>query len=96
MATAESIYFGCPVLAYATGGATDLVVHGMNGILLGEREVRLWARTIQAIFDTGQVSRLRAEVRNFSNSMTWESRGLAYVRVYEEVIQHWLHKRRSH
>ena len=43
---------GCPVVAFAEGGATETVVHGITGVLVGDRSVESFAEGLAAALGT--------------------------------------------
>ncbi len=57
----EASMCGTKVFASATGGITDAIVHGKNGMLLPPGDATSWAQSINEIIEKPDVIQLRAE-----------------------------------
>ena len=58
---------GCPVVAFAEGGATETVVHGTTGVLVGDRSVEGFAEGLAAALRTSfDRDAVRANALRFS------------------------------
>jgi glycosyltransferase involved in cell wall biosynthesis len=80
MVMIEAMALGCPVISFARGAATELVVHGETGFLVQNLD-----EMVQAIPRIDEIdretTRLQVE-RNFSARLMAEK----YTQVYEEVM----------
>lgn len=86
----EAMGYGIPVLASASGGASDLVKHGQNGFLIPPGDVdELQRRLQQYLFNPGLiVTHGRAARARFKQQPTWsESAQQVLAFIYEDVLR---------
>lgn len=86
MSAAESIYHGCPVLGYSTGGIAEIVQSGMTGYLFELRDPKIWANFIDQI-TTYQLEKYKMNCCQYSSELTWSSRAASYHQAYEQILQ---------
>lgn len=76
--TIEAMLLGTPLLAYDTGGTTDLVHHGVNGMLTqAPDDVSALADEVQSLLaDRAELHRLGSSARRWAaeNLMSWDER----------------------
>jgi len=76
--TIEAMLLGTPLLAYDTGGTTDLVHHGVNGVLTrAPDDVSALADVVQSLLaDRAELQRLGSSARRWAaeNLMSWDER----------------------
>ncbi|HUC91108.1 MAG TPA: glycosyltransferase family 4 protein [Paenibacillus sp.] len=87
MSAAESIFHGCPVIGYATGGIAEIITDGSNGILMKTRKPEEWAARIAHLFHNGESDELKAGCHETRQQLTWEHRALVYDNVYRNVLK---------
>ncbi|GAA3319076.1 hypothetical protein GCM10020331_024460 [Ectobacillus funiculus] len=88
MSAAESIFHGCPVLGYSTGGIREIIQHETNGWLLSRREPNEWATMINKLFNTDQISHAKKRgCAETGKSLTWNSRATVYNQIYRDVLR---------
>ncbi|MFB9760927.1 glycosyltransferase family 4 protein [Ectobacillus funiculus] len=87
MSAAESIFHGCPVLGYSTGGIREIIQHETNGWLLSRREPNEWATMINKLFNTDQISHAKRGCAETGKSLTWNSRATVYNQIYRDVLR---------
>lgn len=64
----EAFGAGTPVLASGFGGSSELITHGVDGLLIAENDSRFWAEWISALaHDRARVASLRSGVRRPRN-----------------------------
>lgn len=60
----EAFAAGVPVIGSNVGGIAELVEHGVNGLLLGQGDLKAWSRTLQQFADDPQdLIRLREGIK---------------------------------
>ncbi len=85
---AESLLCGTPVVAFATGGLTDVVKPGIGGWLVPSGDMEALAKQIGEIFgNREELARLRQTCAPWAAEML-ATRAIAeqYIRVYREAI----------
>lgn len=86
LSAAESIYYSCPVLGFATGGLLETVKNEYNGVLISERDPKLWASEIEKMFDTLKIAELKKGCVQSKDTMTWSSRAEKYHESYLSIL----------
>lgn len=86
LSAAESIYYGCPVLGFATGGLLETVKNEYNGILISERDPKLWASEIGKMFDTLKIDELKQGCLQSKDNLTWNYRAQKYNESYLSIL----------
>jgi glycosyltransferase involved in cell wall biosynthesis len=83
----ESLACGCPVVAFATGGVTDMVIHGQNGLLAPKGSVEALSRhLIDFCLDTRLRLRLRDNTRQTNlEDCSLETQATRVLDLYESV-----------
>jgi D-inositol-3-phosphate glycosyltransferase len=80
---------GVPVVAAATGGLREAVVHGETGIVLESRDAADWAEAITRILaDPEHAAHLAAAGREHAERLSWERSAEGLVAVYRRVLGH--------
>ena len=75
-----------PVIASAAGGLTEAVVHGCSGVLIPEREPRLWAEAMTRVLtDETYASRLARNGRTHALGFSWEEHADHLVGLYRRL-----------
>lgn len=87
MSAAESIFHGCPVIGFATGGIPEIVTDARNGILMKHRNPKEWAARIDSSFAGNEADRLRQGCESTGHSLTWEHRAVVYDQLYRQVLR---------
>ncbi|WP_101808718.1 glycosyltransferase [Paenibacillus pasadenensis] len=86
MSAAESVYHGCPVLGYRTGGLGEIVKDGVTGILLKNRDSTVWAKTIDEL--TSNIWQgLKLSCQENKQELTWLAKAKRFNEVYEAIIK---------
>lgn len=86
----EAMCCGKPVIALNTGTTSDVITHGVNGILLEEAEIdRLPSEILRLIDDDALRQSLGETARQFilENWPSWDERVAEEVRLIEDVVQ---------
>ena len=82
--TAEAMFYGCPVIAHATGGTLDLVKDGETGYLYDT--IDDCANLIQKVCAESQ-ERLILQAQDFAiNNLSQEIYGPKIMNVYNKVL----------
>ena len=77
---------GVPVIASAAGGLTEAVVHGCSGLLIPEREPRLWAEAIQRVLDDPEYARrLGHNGRTHALGFSWQEHADHLAGLYQRL-----------
>lgn len=77
---------GVPVIASAAGGLTEAVVHGCSGVLIPEREPRLWAEAIARVLTDKEYARgLGHNGRTHALGFSWEEHADHLVGLYRRL-----------
>jgi glycosyltransferase involved in cell wall biosynthesis len=81
--------FGVPVVATATGGLPEYVVHNRRGILVPVGDARALADAVCRILEEpGLASRLRDEIiASASNGLSWRHTADALMRTYAAALR---------
>lgn len=75
-----------PVIASAAGGLTEAVVHGCSGVLIPEREPRLWAEAMTRVLDDeAYARRLGRNGRTHALGFSWEEHADHLVGLYRRL-----------
>ena len=82
--TAEAMFYGCPVIAHATGGTLDLVKDGETGYLYNTIDV--CATLIRKVCKENQEKVIRQAQKFAINNLSQEVYGPKIVNVYETVL----------
>ena len=83
--TAEAMFYGCPVIAHATGGTLDLVKDGETGYLFNT--VNECAQLIRKVCSEPQKS-IILQAQNFAvNNLSQEVYGPKIMKVYNKVLK---------
>jgi glycosyltransferase involved in cell wall biosynthesis len=83
----ESMACGTPVIAFANGGLRDVVVTGVNGILVNEVNVDGLKNAIKD-FCTGQYIFDRAKIRKFAEeNLDIKIQAKKYIDVYKKALE---------
>jgi glycosyltransferase involved in cell wall biosynthesis len=80
----ESLSYGTPVIATATGIAPELITDGYNGFLYPYGDVEGLAVKLQTAMQYARDMRLNA--RNSVQDLSWEKTLIETIKVYESVI----------
>lgn len=86
MSAAESIYHGCPVIGYATGGISEIILDMKNGLLMDNRNPSDWENKIRMIFNSEIIGILQSGCKETGRELTWEYRANKYEAVYHDVL----------
>lgn len=77
-----------PVIASAAGGLTEAVVHGCSGVLIPEREPRLWAAAMTRVLDDeAYARRLGRNGRTHALGFSWEEHADHLVGLYRRLAE---------
>ncbi|MFN2319075.1 MAG: glycosyltransferase [Dermatophilaceae bacterium] len=77
-----------PVIASAAGGLTEAVVHGCSGVLIPERDPRLWADAMtRVLHDEAYASRLGRNGRTHALGFSWEEHADHLVGLYRRLAE---------
>lgn len=83
--TAEAMFYGCPVVAHASGGTLDLVKDGITGYLF--HTVDECAKLIKKVCTTDQEQVIMQAQRFAVNNLSQEIYGPKIIEVYKSVIR---------
>ncbi len=86
MSAVESIFHGCPVMGYATGGIKEIVQDEVNGIKMKTRNIEDWALHIERLFNESKIEILKNKCSNNNEQYTWKTRALVYDQGYNQVL----------
>lgn len=87
MAAAESIYHGCPVIGHPTGGISETVANKKNGVLIPERESKIWSQKIvELLQDDREYKKVKSYCEANKDSLTWKTRISPYQMEYEKLL----------
>lgn len=82
---AEAMFFGCPVVAHASGGTLDLIKHGETGWLFNSEEE--CAELLRLVCTTDQES-LILKAQDFARTnLSIENYGTKILKVYNSVLR---------
>ena len=83
----EAAACGTPVIASATGGLREAVVHGETGQLMDSREPGDWADAITRLLtDESTLARMGVVSRVHARRFTWEAMARQVADVYESLV----------
>jgi D-inositol-3-phosphate glycosyltransferase len=83
----EAAASGTPVVASATGGLREAVVHGETGQLMDSRQPADWARAITLLLsDPTALAQMGLVARVHARRFTWEEMAARVAAVYEELL----------
>ena len=82
--TGEAMYYGCPVIAHATGGTLDLVQHGKTGYLYNE--IDECAELIKVVCTTDQEEIILRAQQFAIENLSQEVYGPKIMEVYNNVL----------
>lgn len=82
--TAEAMFYGCPVIAHATGGTLDLVQDGETGYLF--KTVEECAQLIRNVCTESQESMIHRAQEFAVNNLSEEVYGPKIIEVYNQVL----------
>lgn len=86
--TAEAMFFGCPVIAKATGGTLDLIKHGETGYLF--KTINECSQLLRKVCEEDQKSLVLC-AQNFAiNNLSQEVYGPKILEIYNKTIQSYL------
>lgn len=83
--TAEAMFYGCPVIAHATGGSLDLIKHEETGYLY--QTVDECAELIKHVCATSQDSVIRKAQDFVVNNLSQEAYGPKIMEIYKKVLE---------
>lgn len=84
----EGAASGVPVVAAASGGLREAVVHGESGLVIDSREPDAWAGAITAILsDPGLARRLSLAARDRAEHFDWLRSAVALLAVYAALLR---------
>ena len=89
MVVSEAMASGLPVVVSRMAGASELVQHGVNGLLLDDvTNVDELAQCMHALAaDRAWAAELGRQARKAVEAMTWDSVAEQTMQVYEEVLR---------
>jgi len=89
MVAAEAMSCGLPVVVSREAGASELVTHGANGLLLDDvtSEQELAGHMRSLLQDRGWAEELGRGGRETVEKLTWDTVAEQTMRVYEELLQ---------
>ena len=83
----EAAACGTPVVASATGGLREAVVHGETGQLMDSREPEDWGRAITSLLsDPGRLDLMGVVARVHARRFTWELMARRLSDVYQDLL----------
>jgi len=89
MVVLEAMACGLPVIVSREAGASELIEHGVNGLLLDDAgSVPELSRFMSSLLeDRGWAARLGCAARQSVEAMSWDSVAEKTMRVYQELLQ---------
>ena len=82
--TGEAMFFGCPVIAYASGGTLDLVKHGETGYLY--YSIEECAELIKQVCETSQENLIKRAQEFAIMDLSQEVYGPKIIEVYKTIL----------
>ncbi len=82
----ESSACGTPVVASAVGGLTTLVEPGVNGLLVHDREPKVWADAVDELIEPDRVTSLSTGAVLLARSYTWRLAAVSLAALTEELM----------
>ena len=87
LAVLEAMAAGKAIVATSTGGVTELVRHGKEGLLVAPGDVDgLARRMLQLAGDSSLRRRFGRQAERRSRNFSWRAAAAAYVRLYETAL----------
>lgn len=86
---AEALSCGTPVIAHEVGGVRQMIVEGVNGIVLNERTPEAWISAITECLEREWDRRL---IRESVSHLRWEQVGLQIANLMNEVLTNGISK----
>lgn len=84
----EAASSGIPVIASATGGLREIVVHEETGLLMLDRSAAAWASALDGLLaDEAQRSRMGVIARVHSRRFSWNDAAQRLSRIYERLAR---------
>ena len=83
--TAEAMFYGCPVIAYASGGTLDLVKNGETGYLFNT--VEECAELMRKVCTTDQEEVILRAQEFVKQNLSVENYGEKVMEVYNSVLK---------
>ena len=82
----EALASGLPLLSTATGGASELIEEGVNGLILRFKDSQDIAEKIQRLIDDPELARKMGEAsRKRAEKMSWRAVAEQYWALYQET-----------
>lgn len=81
-----AIGHGVPIVSFAAGAITDLIVEHSVGLLVEERSAAAMAVQIERLSQPGALDELRRSVRSARDNLTWARAGEIAASLYDEVL----------
>lgn len=84
MVILESMFFGLPVVSSRTAGSEAIIDNGENGVIIDEKDLYVWCRTIQELCmskDKYNEMSISAK-RKIEESLVWDKASEAFIRHY--------------
>jgi UDP-glucose:(heptosyl)LPS alpha-1,3-glucosyltransferase len=87
MVVSEAMASGLPVIVSKAAGASELIEHGVNGLLLNDTSVSEVARHMQSlVHDRQGAARLGCAARRSVEGLSWDRAARQTMGVYEELL----------
>ena len=84
----EGAASGVPVIAAASGGLREAVIHGATGLVLDSRDPLVWAEGMGAVLsDPGFARRLSVAARERAEQLGWPRSAEALLAVYRDLLR---------
>jgi UDP-glucose:(heptosyl)LPS alpha-1,3-glucosyltransferase len=89
MVVSEAMASGLPVIVSREAGASELIQHGVNGLILEHvTNVPELARHMQSLLEApGWAAKLGAAARRSVEPMSWDAVAEQTMRVYQELLR---------
>jgi len=82
----EALATGTPVVATAAGGLSELIDHGVDGLLVAERDPAVFAANLAAVLDDPRLARRLGDAgRMRAERYSWERAGVRLARIFDGV-----------
>jgi UDP-glucose:(heptosyl)LPS alpha-1,3-glucosyltransferase len=87
MVVSEAMASGLPVIVSREAGASELIEHGVNGLLLNDASVAELARQMASLErDRAGAARLGCAARKSVEGLTWDTVADQTMSVYRELL----------